>query len=237
MAVDINNVYQKVLALINKEQRGYITPQEFNLLADKAQKEIYENYFHGVKMAEQKPANQKTYADETEMLEEKLHPFHVDTTIANIINSETGGYFSTITLPSSLWKIISITRDGNFVEPKNKSEIAYTENNPLTKATVKRSIYVREDSGSVTIYPTLTTETNFEVSYYKSPSTPKWGYVVVNKKALYDTTLTTNFELHESEEENIVYRILMLSGMVAKQPDVAQAGSQGIQMAKQEQNS
>ena len=36
MAVDINSVYQKVLALANKEQRGYITPQEFNLFADKA---------------------------------------------------------------------------------------------------------------------------------------------------------------------------------------------------------
>ena len=237
MAVDINNVYQKVLALINKEQRGYITPQEFNLLADKAQNEIYENYFHGVKMAEQKPTNQKTYADETEMLEAKLHPFHVDSTIANTINSETGGYFSAITLPNSLWKIISITRDNNFVEPKNKSEIAYTENNPLTKATIKRSIYVREDSGSVTIYPALTEQVSFEVSYYKSPSTPAWGYVVVNKEALYDSSLTTNFELHESEEENIVYRILMLSGMIAKQPDVAQAGSQGLQMTKQEQNS
>ena len=46
MAVDINRVYQKVLALLNKEQRGYLTPQEFNLLADRAQNEIYEAYFH-----------------------------------------------------------------------------------------------------------------------------------------------------------------------------------------------
>ena len=43
--VNINSVYQKVLALANKEQRGYITPQEFNLFADKAQLEIFENYF------------------------------------------------------------------------------------------------------------------------------------------------------------------------------------------------
>ena len=45
MAVNVNNVYQKVLAIANKEQRGYITPQEFNLFADKAQLEIFENYF------------------------------------------------------------------------------------------------------------------------------------------------------------------------------------------------
>ena len=44
MAVNIDNVYQKVLAIANKEQRGYITPQEFNLMADKAQNEIYDNY-------------------------------------------------------------------------------------------------------------------------------------------------------------------------------------------------
>ena len=39
--VDVDKVYQKVLALANKEQRGYITPQEFNLLADKAQLEMH----------------------------------------------------------------------------------------------------------------------------------------------------------------------------------------------------
>ena len=46
MAVSVDTVYQKVLAICNKEQRGYITPQEFNLLADKAQNEIYQNYFN-----------------------------------------------------------------------------------------------------------------------------------------------------------------------------------------------
>ena len=39
--VSVDNVYQKVLALANKEQRGYITPQEFNLFADHAQMEIF----------------------------------------------------------------------------------------------------------------------------------------------------------------------------------------------------
>ncbi len=42
MAVNIDTVYQKVLSLANKEKRGYITPQEFNLYADHAQKKIIE---------------------------------------------------------------------------------------------------------------------------------------------------------------------------------------------------
>ena len=46
--VNVDTVYQKVLALCNKEQRGYMTPQEFNLLADKAQFEIFDGYFHDI---------------------------------------------------------------------------------------------------------------------------------------------------------------------------------------------
>ena len=33
MAVNVDTVYQRVLSILNKEQRGYLTPQEFNLLA------------------------------------------------------------------------------------------------------------------------------------------------------------------------------------------------------------
>ena len=43
---NINTVYQTVLALANKEQRGYITPQEFNLFAKQAQLDIFEQYFY-----------------------------------------------------------------------------------------------------------------------------------------------------------------------------------------------
>ena len=243
MAVDINRVYQKVLALANKEQRGYITPQEFNLFADKAQLEIFNNYFHGIKMAERKPKNQMNYADEVEMLEEKLHPFNVDESV----NTATAN----LTLPTNTHKLIGITRNGNKVTQINKSQVAYTENNPLLKATLTRSTFVREDSGIVTIFPapssaTYDTDTDsnntfdqesFEVSYYKRPSQPSWAYVVVKEKALYNSSATINFELHESEEEDLVYRILMLSGLTIKQPDVQQSAAAGMQLTKQEQNS
>ena len=49
MPVPIDTVYQRVLTLANKEQRGYITPQEFNLLANQAQMEIFEQYFYDIK--------------------------------------------------------------------------------------------------------------------------------------------------------------------------------------------
>ncbi len=44
--INIDTVYQRVLALANKEQRGYITPQEFNIFANQAQMDIFEQYFY-----------------------------------------------------------------------------------------------------------------------------------------------------------------------------------------------
>lgn len=227
--VNINNVYRKVLALSNKEQRGYITPQNFNLLADKAQGEIFNNYFYKIKSTDAKLKTQVDYRDELEMLEEKLHPFHVDTTVSTDS--------ATLTLPAATHKIIDVTSGSNKVTQVNKSEIAYTQNNPLLRATANRMVYVREDSGLITLYPSPTSSTDFEISYYKRPSVPSWGYVVANEKALYNSNTSVNFELHSSEEEELVSRILLFAGVAIKQQDIQQAGVASLQLNKQEQNS
>ena len=54
MPVSVDTVYQRVLALANKEQRGYITPQEFNIFANQAQFEIFEQYFYDQNVREEK---------------------------------------------------------------------------------------------------------------------------------------------------------------------------------------
>ena len=72
MTISVDNVYQQVLALANKEQRGYITPQEFNLLARKAQLDIFENYFNELDSFRKKPGNDTVYADEIDSIQEKI---------------------------------------------------------------------------------------------------------------------------------------------------------------------
>ena len=72
MAVSIDTVYQRVLTLANKEQRGYITPQEFNLLANQAQMEIFEQYFYEEKQAEKNLKNSTQFSNVDEMLDEKI---------------------------------------------------------------------------------------------------------------------------------------------------------------------
>ena len=71
MAISIDTVYQSVLALASKEQRGYITPQEFNLFANQAQMEIFEQYFYDLNQFQRDPGQNHEYSDVTTILKDK----------------------------------------------------------------------------------------------------------------------------------------------------------------------
>jgi hypothetical protein len=79
MAVSVNTVYQTVLYILNKEQRGYITPAEFNSLAAQVQDEIFQSYFPDGNQVNR--LNQNNTQNDTEFfnmfkdISYKLHPF------------------------------------------------------------------------------------------------------------------------------------------------------------------
>ena len=228
--INIDTIYQKVLALANKEQRGYITPQEFNLMADKAQLEIFDSYFYDFKTAYHKPKSNMTHADEMDILAEKIQPFKAISTFNNSANDNT------LSLPSNVYLINNLSRiEGDVVELSEK-EILYTENNPLTKATINRSVYVRRRNRVLQVYPTPLVQTAYTLDYYKQPYAPKWAYVVVQGKALYNQNLSNNFSLHASEEEMLVTRILMLAGVTVQKPELIQIAAQDGGGIKQSQN-
>ena len=52
--------------------------------------------------------------------------------------------------------------------------------------------------------------------------------MVINKKALYNANTSTNFQLHDSEEDSLVNRILELSGIVMNKIGLTQTVSQII---------
>ncbi len=73
-------------------------------------------------------------------------------------------------------------------------------------------------------------------SYYAKPTSPNWGYVVIGDKALYNGNTSTNFDLHASEEEFLVIRILELAGVVMKNPHIQQSAMVDKANTNKEQN-
>tara|TARA_R100000353_G_scaffold175856_1_gene147443 strand:+ start:1024 stop:2076 length:1053 start_codon:yes stop_codon:yes gene_type:complete len=75
MPININTVYQKVLDIANKEQRGYITPNEFNSFADQAQMEIFDSYFYSSEAYGRTRPNDTEHSDRHDIIQEKIEYF------------------------------------------------------------------------------------------------------------------------------------------------------------------
>ena len=96
---------------------------------------------------------------------------------------------------------------------------------PLTRPTLNRPVYVNRNNG-IHVYPPTIAAIN--ISYIKKPIKPNWGYVVVNGKTLYNDNVSVDFELHTSEETELVYRILAYAGISIEKPQVTQVASQAL---------
>ena len=240
MAVSIDTVYQKVLAIANKEQRGYITPQEFNLFANQAQMDIFEQYFYDINQFGRAPGNNTEYSDMLTLLEEKIAIFEKQ----NIDMSSVSG--STATLPTNIYRLGTVFYNNGtnsiVVEKVSNKEIQIMNQTDLYKPTEKRPVYTRTSATKIVIYPTSATPSfstsTLNCNNIAKPATPKWTYTVIVNKALFNsTTDTQNFELHESEEERLVIKILQLAGISIKDTLLIQtasaAESSNVQQEKQ----
>ena len=75
MSINVDTVYRTVLLVMNKEQRGYLTPEEFNKIGEQAQFEIFNSYFEELNQQLRTPGNDSEYANRVRSLEEKLEYF------------------------------------------------------------------------------------------------------------------------------------------------------------------
>ena len=72
MAVNIDTVYKTVLLILNKENRGYMTPDEFNRTATQVQLDIFNAYFEDLNQQLRVPDNDNEYSDRQKNLQEKI---------------------------------------------------------------------------------------------------------------------------------------------------------------------
>ena len=232
MAVSIDTVYQKVLALANKEQRGYVTPIEFNLFAEQAQLDIFENYFRDLDQAQMIHGASTEYGDLVDTLASKIAPFQqFDVAMSAIANTNE------VTLPTStalhrLGTVFYETSSDNFkeIERVEINDLRMMQQTGLFKPSASRPVYVYKRSAILKIFPSSNTPSyatsNISCNYIAKPTTPYWNYVVVpnsaggNEYPLHDSTNTVDFELHPSEEDTLIFKILELSGILLNKPGI-----------------
>jgi len=248
MAVSVDTVYQRVLAILNKEQRGYVTPQEFNLFANQAQLDIFEQYFYDINQFGRVPGNDTEFSDMLNILNEKINLFEANgamtynasfywQTPADLYRLGTIVYGNTVTSKSLYPTPNTVVNTTTLVEAEriNYNEYLMINQSEYLKPTNSRPVFVASTDGYKVYGAAGELITGVTCNYIKKPTEAAWGYQMVYGEALYDATTSVDFELHDSEETELVIKILGFAGLSTKEIQMYQvANSIEVQTSQQE---
>ena len=174
-----------------------------------------------------------------ELIDEKLRAFrHVAAVSQGYISDDfykIGSVFRLHLGDSTLGKYTQSV----IVEQLKLEDFIESEQSPLTKSSHDRPVYYHTGSGFRFVPTIAPTGTEYRIDHIHKPIPPNWTYVIdpTTKNALYNPSASDHqdFELHISEEPNLVIKVLELAGIVIKQPDLYQVGDkEEIQTVQQE---
>ena len=243
MAISVDSVYQRVLGILNKEQRGYVTAQEFNLFANQAQQDLFEQYFYDINQFGRIPGNSTEYSDMLNLLNEKINIFETvaqPTRTGNFFDEPTDLYrLGTVIYKNTTTNPFGVSSTENIeAERINANEFLYINSSPLTKPKNVRPVFVANTNG-IRVYGNseITNVAEVEFQYIKKPAKVQWAYRIVFDEPLYDAANSVNFELHPSDETELVIKILELSGILIKDLNLYQVMNQEEQETIQQEKS
>ena len=229
----VNRVYSALKDLVNKDQRGFVTPAVFNNFAQVAQMDIYNGLFSGLdnsKVVRLRNADPKSDKSTTKRIEEDLSTFIKRATI-----TPANGVFEK---PTDLARVISATSFGSILLNTSTKinipivydpiKLDYILRSELSVPTENEPIAAMLDD--IEVYPT--TIKKIILTYYKQPqglnpstgakttSMPRFGYTVVAGKEVYSAANSVDFELPEQYFADLVIEIAKLIGVNLRDTDV-----------------
>ncbi len=237
MAISVDRVYRKVLAILNKESRGFLTPDEFSKIGSQAQLDLLDKAFHDYNRAVAKQSVGRTgqgYADVTKKLQDRIDPFYALEIVT--LTSGVG------TLPT-FYNIVNVSKEKDRLiqlERVEKSKLSFLLSSPLTAPSATFPIYYITGS-NITVNPSSFTQVH--IDYISVPPDPVWASTVdVNGALTFDSTGASgvsfvDFTLHPSSEVDLILEILRYVGVTIKDPSVIQSAmaetNQKIQLENQ----
>ena len=246
MAINVNAVYKTVLLILNQQQRGYMTPDEFNKVATQVQLNIFERYEDDLNQMYRVPQNDTEYANRVKNIEDNLQYFQRTGTTTGTnpftlvpgttpFNDQPGA----ANITDTIYRLGSVIyKDIELSQYSQRNEILQILRSPLTQPTKSFPIYLYENN-LVYVYPTTIINSVGELitfSYLKSPANVVWGFGQGSLGQFqYNEAESVNFELNVSEQSNVVTRVLAYAGVIINDPTIIQVAQAEVQ--QEEQNS
>lgn len=209
MAINIDEVYKTALLILNKEQRGYVTPNEFNKIATQVQLQMFEGYVEDLNQQLRIPQADADYSDRVMNTDEKLSIFkEIDKPYYNVDHYELPGWIDPTTGVSPtgnnntfyrLGAVVYNGLNGRQVEAQRLQRFDFynIQNSPLTASTTSFPSYLYQDNKIYMSPSTINGQynaspvyNNISVNYLRKPKNPRWGYSVGSLgQYIYDSTI------------------------------------------------
>lgn len=230
MVASVNTVYQLVMRRAAKEENGFISPQDFNVLARNAQQKEFQRILSQYRMFLANKQRYLTYwkgnYDSLESIMDDLLPLR-----RNSVALSSSGGNNVFQYPDDYAYYIDIEHDGNNVTLVDAADKAFYVNSFDSAPTSSKPVGIR-DYNSITILPDSITA-DVALSYYKIPqgtttsgtpstSQPNWAYTTVASKSVYDATNSIDFELPKHLEFRLATLILEDVGIEIRESDLFQ---------------
>ena len=195
MAININTVYKTVLLILNKEERGYVTPDEFNKIATQVQLEIFEQYGEDLNQQLRVPQTDTDYADRVAAIDEHLSIFKTSGPATYVAAaSPTPAHF---TLPTTdvfnntveLYRLGVVNyKDQVELQRLQRMDFYNIQKSPLTRSTETFPTYLLENERLFVKPDTITGSINCD--FLRKPLDPRWGYSIgLVGQYVYDPTI------------------------------------------------
>jgi len=220
----IDRVRNVVLTLLNKENRGFVSPSEFDRLADLAQKSIFEeNFYHynrWVNMQNQMMSNEE-YGDIPKNIREKIDVFASE---SKLVFDETTEFFQIEA--NDVYRVENLLYKNRIIEEAPKSIIQLLEQENYAPPSETYPMYTRFGD-NFRVYPETIAD-KVECFYIRKPKKPKWTYIEVQGNPIFnpDAPDFQDIELHPSDETMLIIKLMSYFGVSVRDGDIVQISKQ-----------
>lgn len=209
----VDTVYKIMQFAVNKNQNGYLTPDQFNLVINQGQLSYMAWLLGETQQIQYQGTQSRVQYSISENTRQKIQPF---ITITNLtISSGFSAYPIDYQLTDTMTSSDGVNRiryaANNKLYSFLKSKIDPVATNP---------VYTLSKNG-FTFYPnTLTSAT---LAYVSVPNTIVWAYTLDgNGRPVYNPSLSVNPKWYDSDMLEIIVRALRLVGVNLKDGEVSQ---------------
>jgi hypothetical protein len=228
----IDEVYRLVQTFANKEQRGFIAPSEFNLLAKQAELELYNKRLSLIKEKSPTKKVQGIYGEtlSPELAKQDIINFFVRKSLSSSGNQSYGSNFGGVSITCDYVESIFSNPSSDFnlssnipvdiVEPKDVNQIMRSS---LVKPSAQYPVALVSGGGTQKIINVFPSDGLTVIVYcYYYDGNPTWNYVTISGKPVYDVSQSVGFRISSRCHGELVVKILEYLGVSIREAEVVQ---------------